>query len=249
MRTFCFALLVCALACGDDDGVADTGGIDGGRVDTGTEDAGTEDTGADDAGDDDAGGDDAGGDDAGGLPTGDCASGDDCEGRECVELVEGGWRVCEDEVTEVTECSGAPGLDECGCPAEGTPVCEGGVACLRSPLAPFCGGIAPQPTNVCGDDLCTSDDDCPGGEQFCLPVPALGRQVRACMGMACATNDDCEAGSFCAPVADPCCGIFGTLACVAPDGCRTSADCEDGDTCHVRDGEGVCLDEPPICPA
>ena len=241
MRSFGLAFLVLALACGDDDGVADAGtdvGTDVGRDDGGM-DGGT------DAGDD--AGTDAG-TDVGELAMGDCTGSADCDGRACLELRPGGWSVCEDELVEATSCSSTPALDSCGCPSEGTPPCEGGQTCVLSPIAPFCGGISPAPTNTCSIDLCSSDGEC-GDDQFCLPGPVMGRKARACFGMACATNDDCAPGSVCAPVAEPCCGSFTTLACVAPDGCRTSADCPSGETCHVRDGEGVCLDEPPICPA
>ena len=263
----CVVLALGAMACGDDDEVAvdagrdasvDGGGVAAGGVDGGEpEDAGEVDASADDAGTDggptDAGSDagsedagtDAGAEDAGPIVGGDCASPADCEGRPCVELVPGGWRVCEDDIPEATSCTGSE-LDEC---CETADCSEG--ACYEAPVVPFCGGILPAPRNVCASDLCENDGDCTGAaNRVCLPANVLDRPVRSCFFASCRQDDDCsaEANGRCMPVRDPCCGNWSALTCVYDDGCRTNADCPGGH-CRVNGDRAECAEGPPICPA
>lgn len=226
-RGIFFACLV--LGCADSSGVGDAGNDAGSPTDVPLIDATDAATDA--------------GFDAGALPTGDCDGPEDCESGECVELTPGGWRVCTQARIEVDMCSGeGAGVDECGC--DDAPICEGGVACLRGPLTPSCGGIAPVSTNMCAIDACTADADC-GEGSICSPERVLGRQVRTCMGAPCRTNANCtdSPGGICAPIADPCCGAA-FLGCVYAGGCRTGADCDDGRHCMG----GVCSDGDILCP-
>jgi len=107
--------------------------------------------------------------------------------------------------------------------------------------------------NVCAEDLCASDSDCQGSDQFCAAPGVFGNAVRFCAPFRCRTDADCTAasGGICAPVKNPCCNSWTGLFCVYPDGCRTDADCDTGQYCDVNyaEGTGECMDGGPMCPA
>ena len=182
-----------------------------------------------------------------GENSGDCAVDADCPGSACVELTQGGFRVCRVDPVPATSCA-APQLDQCCTTAE----CTGGT-CLTEPIVPSCGGPAMAEYNVCAADLCASDAGC-GADTICAPAGTLGRKVRACVPAACKLDGDCaaEAGGICAPVTDPCCGAPTGLFCVYPsDGCRVNEDCPSGEYCEVAfpEGRSHCVSGVPACPA
>ena len=143
LRWLVCVLLTFILACGDDDGGADTG-TDGGR--DAMLDTGSDDTGGDDTGGDDAGGDDAGGDDAGGDAGGD--SGFDDGGSECSPACGEGRTCCDGECVNTANdgrhCGG------CDSPCEGPDsYCTGG-SCEDVPCTGVCAGTE----NCCGVMCC-----------------------------------------------------------------------------------------------
>ena len=187
--------------------------------------------------------------DSGAPPnSGDCKFDVDCKGigGRCVALSYGGYRVCQFPVPPPTTCNG---YEEC-CP--NGPFCTvTGTTCLEAPVVPFCGGMV-MVGNICASNKCSTAADCPGG--VCVPAGALGYKISACMPAPCRLDKDCPSG-LCVPFTPPCCsGGPATMACVAPGGCRTSADCPcAGTVCGtcVLDtvaGKTYCASNPPICP-
>ena len=231
-----------------DSGTSDSGTSDSGTSDSGTSDSGTSDSGTSDSGTSDSGTSDSavsdGGDGAIVVPTGDCDSSADCDGRPCVELFVGGWRVCEDPNREATSCTGSP-LDECCDSSE----CAAG-ACFEVPLVPRCMGVIMMPRNVCAEDQCADSSECVGVLNTCFPARVLGRAIAACGIANCQTNADCtaEPGGYCAPVREPCCGVFRSLTCIYPGDCRSTADCPSGSYCDVMGGRATCIPGAPLCP-
>ncbi|MEM9073207.1 MAG: hypothetical protein AAGE52_32180 [Myxococcota bacterium] len=224
-----------------DAGAEDGGAEDGGAADTGAEDAGSEDAGSEDAGSDGAA-EDGGAADAGdGTTSGECTTSADCRGAECVELIPGGYRVCQDPDPEATSCVGGGFGDMCCNTSE----CAEGL-CITTPIIPFCGGIRPVEMNLCATDQCESDAECRSADDVCLPARVLGRKVRSCLAAECRTDADCTDGvdGQCMPVREACCGTSVRIQCVYEDDCpRTS--CEPGSFCEL----GVCRPGFPICPA
>lgn len=228
-------------------GTGGTGGTGGAAGTSGT--GGTAGTGGTETGG-------TGGTGPGGQ-SGDCTPGSPTEvcppdGSTCTEIVPGGFRVCAKIPDEATECL-AQGFDECCNSSE----CSEG-ACYQNNVMPNfgCGGAQPMDMNVCATDACDSDADCMQGvgQMICAPRGVGGSPIRHCMVAACRTDVDCtaEPGGICAPVQNPCCSSWEGLYCVYPsNGCRTQADCQNGDNCIVdyAKGEGVCTSDPVACPA
>lgn len=252
-------------ACGDDaSGTGGAGGDGGATSSTGTTGSTstavttTASTGAGQGGDDATGGAGAGGDPAGSgggggaATTGsgggtsafpdDCATSDDCGGGECISI--NGFRTCQRAPAETTECTGS-GRDEC-CDTTG---CAEGERCARLPDV-YCGGAAPTDYNACigPEDECL---DCGKLSATCVPGGALGYEIGACVSQACGSDADCDAedGGRCLPVDDPCCGAVSFQCAYPSDGCRTSADCDEGSYCgvDVEAERARCLPGIPTC--
>jgi hypothetical protein len=175
----------------------------------------------------------------GGSPP--CSLGVPCDGNgRCIELVPDGYRVCAAPVPEATHC-GHAGLDQC-C---STDKCATG-KCLVGPLpSSLCSGGTP--TNSCVADQCTSQDEC-GTGAVCVPAGALGRLAASCLPADCFTDSDCtlEPGGHCVPWTGPCSCYPGSLNCVYPGGCASSADCLVG-ACTIVSGKPVCGAPFPPC--
>lgn len=181
---------------------------------------------------------------SGGGGSSDCNVGADCPSGSCVEVVPGGFHVCQTVPVEQTMCSGVD--DECCESSE----CPGGAACILGPLVPMCGGPRQIAHNQCAIDQCEKDGDC-SAQQFCCPAGTLDRQVRACVFAACQHDFDCrqEAGGICAPVKEPCCNNTAGLFCVYPNGgCRESGECGPDQYCAILGNEAACVQGSPQCP-
>jgi hypothetical protein len=251
--------LVCSLflvgACGgsSDSGSASGGGAGGGGGTTG----GGGGTGGATGGTGGATGGTAGatGGTAGSAEnSGECTTDGDCNGGTCVELSPGGYRVCQQPVTEATQCISS-GADECCDSSE----CSAG-KCYAFPLTPYCGGAQPVPHNVCGSDQCTSGSACvTSGSGVCVPAGVWSYQVAACMTVACFKDSECqaEAGGKCLPLADSCCSAVSGLYCAYPSnsckgdgGCGSNEHCGAGaDSSHGGEITAHCLSGIATCPA
>ncbi|CAN92111.1 hypothetical protein predicted by Glimmer/Critica [Sorangium cellulosum So ce56] len=230
-------------AGGQGTGAAGTSG-EGTGASAGSGGAGGEGTGAAGTGGQGTGATGAGG--AAGANSGDCHTDANCPGSTCVDITPGGFRVCKTNYPPAETCA-RPDFDEC-CTTED---CGPGSTCLAAPLLPYCGGPPPLENNVCAKDLCSSDDECPGG--LCAPAGTLNNKVRACVSARCRLDADCDAepGGICATVRDPCCNQPEGLFCVYPgSGCRSSSDCGQGEYCG-RDAGGAarCIVGDVVCPA
>lgn len=184
--------------------------------------------------------------DAGSPAHGDCLVDADCPGGACVEVTAGGFRVCATPPEKATLCASTLGLDQC---CDSVP-CPNGEPCRVGPLVPICAGVPIEPYNQCAADQCTQDADCAPG-QICGPVGALGLAIRACLGAGCKLDADCTAapGGVCAPVLEPCCNTVAGLSCVYPSGgCRSSADCQSGESCQILADRATCAPGAPVCP-
>lgn len=186
------------------------------------------------------------------FPTGDCDTDADCAGDfRCLELTEGGYRVCEEQrrFNEASSCSSQ--FDGCCSTAE----CTAGQTCAyeRDDWV-SCTDEGTPGDNACRDlgDSCASDDDCifpisadlvaPG---ICSPDGAFGFNGATCRIASCRKHSDCTAkpGGVCGPVEDACsCGLRQTITCIYPDGCMYNADCPEGLFCQMRLdlGHSVC---------
>ncbi len=187
---------------------------------------------------------DAGALDAGASALGDCRTNADCPGGTCVELVPGGYRVCQTPPTLATGCDPARPEDQCCTSAD----CAAGI-CVLGPAHRFCGGEVRNPFNECVLPECTSTADC--HDAVCAPAGTFA-PMATCVAAACLHDTDCrdEAGGRCVVARDPCCGIPVGLVCSYPsDGCRTDADCAVG-YCQSVGGRTRCVDDGgPFCPA
>lgn len=178
-------------------------------------------------------------------PGGECSTAADCPpDGQCVELIPGGYRVCQFPVVSATTCS-HPGLDDCCSDAD----CTGaGERCLPGPPVPSCGGIVPAPHNYCAKDQCTTNAQC-NADEICAPAGALHNLVRSCIHAACLTPFcGLESLQPCAPIKSPCCQATQGLACAGA--CRTDADCPGGycDLSTQDPTHSACKQGSPICP-
>ena len=159
----------------------------------------------------------------------------------CIELVPGGYRVCQVPPVEATSCE-AGRSDEC---CNGSECATGD--CFLGPIRRFCGGAKRLPFNECMTDQCASDGDCT--DAICAPRGTFA-PVAVCVAGACHTDADCtaEAGGSCVVVTEPCCGIRAGLFCSYPsDGCQSNADCTSG-YCAISGDRARCMSGGPICP-
>jgi len=238
-RSSALVLALLLVACaGDSEGIGGSGGAGGATSSSSTSAAG-------------GGGATGGGGEGGAfeIPTGDCVTSADCGGAPCLELVPGGFDVCDATPQEVTECIGPKGDDDECCDSS---ECAG-ATCYASGDLPYCGGAMPIPRNRCIGDECGADLDCAGGatDAICAPAGAFGQPGRACVQAYCRTNADCtdEPNGYCAPILNPCCNSVLGLACVYPSGCRRDSDCANGHCdLDTATGRGVCKTGGPACP-
>jgi hypothetical protein len=242
-RSFFLSSSVLLLLAGCPSSSANDGGTDAPAVMDGGADGGGSDGGGSDGGGSDGGGSDGGGSDGGGSTArGDCASTTDCPaGGMCIELVPGGYRVCQVPPVEATSCE-AGRSDEC---CNGSECATGD--CFLGPIRRFCGGAKRLPFNECMTDQCASDGDCT--DAICAPRGTFA-PVAVCVAGACHTDADCtaEAGGSCVVVTEPCCGIRAGLFCSYPsDGCQSNADCTSG-YCAISGDRARCMSGGPICP-
>ena len=109
---------------------------------------------------------------------GECHTNVDCppDGA-CIELIAGGYRVCQYPVVEATSCNGVGDL--C-CNNAG---CNLGERCINEPF-PACTTVTMRPYNRCVKDLCAGDGDCAGGE-ICAPAGTFNDKVRVCVPALC----------------------------------------------------------------
>jgi hypothetical protein len=140
-RSFFLSSSVLLLLAGCPSSSANDGGTDAPAVMDGGADGGGSDGGGSDGGGSDGGGSDGGGSDGGGSTArGDCASTTDCPaGGMCIELVPGGYRVCQVPPVEATSCE-AGRSDEC---CNGSECATGD--CFLGPIRRFCGGAKRLP--------------------------------------------------------------------------------------------------------
>lgn len=241
-----FGLLLVVSACGSD--VKDGSGGGGAGGDSST--SSTSEGGCGVACAEGGGGAGGSGGSGGEAPIGDCIDTTDCDGLGCFELTPGGFRVCEVVVPEATVCDpSGPIEDECCSTSE----CAEG-SCHASTSLPYCGGVELPQFNRCVVDECVSDAECSGNGSgaICAPAGVLGQPARKCVTAFCRTSADCtaEAGGYCAPIDNPCCGQPSGLGCVYPSGCRGDSDCTSG-YCDLdyTTGRGTCMPGNPACPA
>ena len=184
-----------------------------------------------------------------GNQSGECQTNEHCQEGDCVELTPCGFRVCETIVEEAVACSN-DGQDQCCNSGE----CAEG-SCHLGPWAANCGGMQEQQYNICAEDQCQEDGDCPAPPPsmltVCAPANTMGYPMRHCLLGSCRTNDDCNAepGGLCATITPTCCSGANILLCTYPsDGCRSDGDCPGG-YC-AQDGERArCHDGFYPCPA
>lgn len=169
-----------------------------------------------------------------GKNSGDCDTDADCPGGKCVELMPGGYRVCQFPVQEATACqSPSTPMDQC-CKSSD---CATG-KCYAFPVTPYCGGVMPVDHNVCASDGCELGKICPVGNEttgMCMPAGAYGYAVSGCVLQNCTHDTDCNAepGGVCVPVENPCCGQPQGFFCSYPsDGCKKQSDCKPGQSCQ-----------------
>lgn len=188
---------------------------------------------------------------AGGMPdvknSGDCETKDDCGGDPCVELILGGYRVCQSTVPEATTCSVPAGQccksSDC---TMGTPPSK----CVLGPAQPSCGGAVMVPTNVCVKDACRTALDCSGDNPICQPAGVFGSKAARCLTGGCRFDRDCLGqGASCAPVVESCCNAVIGLYCVYPNGCRRDSDCGVGQHCAIQGNRTACVAGAVACPA
>ncbi len=178
-------------------------------------------------------------------PPGECKQNSDCppDGT-CVELIAGGYRVCQFPTVEATVCT-AQGQDECCSTADCT---KPGDKCIFGPFPGSCGGALMLPRNQCVKDLCAAPADCKTDE-ICAPAGTLGSKVRVCLAAPC-KQATCltsqENVGWCAAIKSPCCAA--PLGVFCAKGCLTDVDCPNG-YCDVDpQGLTVCKPGGPICP-
>jgi hypothetical protein len=187
-----------------------------------------------------------------GTPSRGCSSASDCNGGECVPITDG-YSACRDPEARYQTNADAGDLGQC----DGDQPCEAG-ACFSLAVAGGTSQCSPggfDQRNVCIDDECSTDADCPNGG-LCAPAGVAGSRLipgfprRRCVSATCRSNADCTAkpGGICGMIEDGCTpsGIEqwgyrdAQITCVYPDGCTRGADCTSG-YCDVLDGAAVCL--------
>jgi hypothetical protein len=96
-------------------------------------------------------------------------------------------------------------------------------------------------------NVCATDEcatnDDCEGGTLCAPAGTVGNQVAICFTAQCSGFCGQESLSPCALVRDPCCQNALGFMCIPKGGCTTNADCPDG-YCEV----GVCKTGAPPCP-
>jgi hypothetical protein len=183
-----------------------------------------------------------------GRNSGDCDASADCPGSTCIELSEGGFRVCKQVFEEALFCQDqVNGTDEC-CDSS---TCQEG-ACFDSQQAePICTGIPPIGHNVCASDDCSQDADCAAGS-ICSQPGTFNSALRHCIPVSCTRDNECkdERDGSCAPIEDGCCGLTVTMACTyESDGCRSDDDCAVDSICEIEGGRARCVVDQRVCPA
>lgn len=185
---------------------------------------------------------------------GECMSPANCvggSGMGCAEMPSG-YRVCTFQAPQATMPSASPAQDEC----DASRPCETG-GCFNIPVFPsgICDTGRPSTHNVCRDNECTMDSQCPansicGPAGFSATEEFGGGTVRQCVLATCRSNTECRSGGVCSlvqagcdlPAAD---GSFAylppQLACVYANGCTSTSNCPNGSVCKVISGEGVCV--------
>jgi len=162
---------------------------------------------------------------------GTCITTGDCGGRECVTVgdVDRPWHTCSAVPAETTSCTtGMPpdGTDACCTSSDCTDGDNGG--CFVGPLW-YCGGIQPQPSNVCVYDECSSDAECTDGDNgVCVPTGAFNEHRAICVYGSCVEDADCtrDPSGQCMPFFSPCTNRFAGFHCTYDQSeCRTDADC------------------------
>lgn len=179
------------------------------------------------------------------VQPGECKTNTDCPpDGQCVELFNGGYKVCQYPVPSATACSGS-NLDQCCKDAD----CMGvGEHCLLSPVVAMCVGVQQEPHNVCAKDQCTTDTDCQPDE-ICAPPGALHQKIRTCLHAACKTTF-CGQESLapCVVLKSPCCDA--PIGLVCGYGCTTDMDCPGGycDVDPMNPTSTKCMTGSPACP-
>ena len=175
-----------------------------------------------------------------------CGSDEDCpSGKACVEVIAGGFSVCEQDPKyeapfgcEVTDDC----CDDLACP---------GGRCVRSMDVDYCTDYVVEPRNRCVDD-CTGHDECEpinGEPSFCLPPNLYGALGRSCVSAFCWSDADCtaEPGGVCAVIESGCFGKCSpTIGCVypGPSACVTWDHCGDDERCVYVGPEGRATCKP-----
>ena len=186
--------------------------------------------------------------------TGECRSPANClggSGMGCSE-VPSGYRVCTFQTAQATMPSSIPTLDECDA---SRPCREGGCFSIQVFPNGVCDLGQPRTYNVCRNNECTMDADCPSGS-ICGPAGFSGTEqyvggtVRQCLRASCRSNDDCRAGGVCSVVQAGCdlpaadnsqAYLPAQMACVYANGCTSTSNCPNGAVCKVIGNEGVCV--------
>jgi hypothetical protein len=226
------------------------------------------DEGGDDGGGNTAGTAGAGGGGSVGLPpgvqvvgsnlvtplAGECMSPANCvggTGMGCA-AVPSGYRVCTFQTAQATMPSAIPSADQC----DASRPCEAG-GCFNIQVFPngVCDTGRPSSYNVCRDNQCTMDSDCPTGS-ICGPAgfsateEYAGGTIRQCLLASCTSNSDCRAGGVCSVVQAGCdlpaadntqAYLPPQMACVYANGCTSTSNCPNGAVCKVIGNEGVCI--------
>ena len=161
-----------------------------------------------------------------------CKTSEDCGGRSCVRFPDepGGMRYCELEAA--IEASGPAGrCDECTSSDDCTGLNAVCFTTSWSGCYDDCGG-PPWEYNICVQDECASDEDCPN---MCIPANLSKWKRAQCVGGSCRVDSDCSAEpcGYCARLSDPCCGFADIQGyfCVYPGSCGSHSDCEGGMSC------------------
>ena len=180
-----------------------------------------------------------------GQAPGECKTNADCPpDGSCIELLLGGYRVCQYPVVEATSCTD-PSSDQCCKTAE----CGVGEKCVFGPFPGSCGGAFQLPHNQCVKDACAGPADCQANE-ICAPAGTLANKVRVCIPAPC-SSAQCPTSQenigWCVAVKNPCCEA--TLGLHCAKGCVTDIDCPGG-YCDVDGNTGftVCTPGVPACP-